>query len=130
MASELSNYMANAVLEWVAGTNMPTAPTSYIALFNGDPTPAGTGGTEVTTTIRPAGRLAVTWGDPASRQISNDANVDFGTADANATVTHAAIFDAASGGNMLLFSPLDNTRTIVAGDPVVIPIGDARFNFN
>jgi hypothetical protein len=131
MASELSNYLANAVLNYLDGDAMPTAPTDvYVALFNGDPTATGSGGTEVTTTIRVAGRLAVAWGAVASRACSNSADIDFGLAAGGATVTHAALFDASAAGNMLMYSPLDTTRVVVAGDPVVIPTGDLSANFN
>lgn len=131
MASELSNYLADAILNWFDGDAMPSAPTDvYVALFDGDPTAAGSGGTEVTTTIRVAGRLAVTWGAVASREVANSADIDFGTAAGAADVTHAAIFDAASSGNMLCYSPVDNVRNILMGDPVVIPTGDLRVNFN
>jgi len=131
MASELSNYLANNILEWFRSTTMPADPANiYVALFNGDPTAAGSGGTEVTTTIRVAGRLAVTWGAVASRQIANSAAIYFGTAAGGATVTHAALYDAASSGNMLAWTPLDTTRVVVTGDPVVIPTGDLTVNFN
>lgn len=131
MASELSNYLANEILDWFKAGAMPTAPASvYVALFNGDPTAAGSGGTEVTTTIRVAGRLAASWGAVTSRAIANNADINFGAAAGGATVTHAAIFDAASAGNMLCYTPLDNSRVIVAGDPVVIPSGDLQVNFN
>lgn len=131
MASELSNYLANEILDWIKGGAMPTAPAAvHVALFNGDPTAAGTGGTDVTTTIRTAGRVSVTWGATTARAIENSAAVDFGVAAGGATVTHLAIYDAATAGNMLGFTPLDNTRAITAGDPVVIPIGDLNFNFN
>jgi hypothetical protein len=131
MASELSNYLADEILDWFKGADMPTAPTTvYVALFDGDPTAAGTSGTEVTTDIRAAGRLAITWGSITGRAISNSANIDFGTSAGDADVTHAAIFDAATGGNMLCYTALDNARTIVTGDPVVIPSGDLNVNFN
>lgn len=131
MASELSNYLANEFLDWVKGVAIDSPPAAvYVALFDGDPTAAGSGGTEVTTTIRVAGRLAVTWGAISSRQIANSADIDFGTSAGNANVTHAAIFDAASGGNMLTYSPVDNVRNILTGDPVVIPTGDLTINFN
>lgn len=132
MASELSNYLANNILGWLKNTVVfPAEPSAvYVALFNGDPTATGTGGTEVTTTIRPAGRVAVSIGAISSREVSNDADVDFGAAAGAATVTHAAVFDAASSGNMLFFSPVDNTRNVLGGDPVVIPTGDLRINFN
>jgi hypothetical protein len=131
MASELSDYLANAILNWLDGDAMPTAPADvYVGLFNGDPTAAASGGTEVTTTIRAAGRVAVTWGAVAGRATENSAAVDFGVAAGGATVTHLALFDAASAGNKLGFTPLDTTRAVTAGDPVVIPIGDLNFNFN
>lgn len=97
-----SNYLGNAVLNWVKGSAMPTAPSAvYVALFNGDPTDAGSGGTEVTTTIRTAGRVAATFGAVSAKSMSNSALVDFGNAAGTATVTHFAVYDAASAGNML-----------------------------
>ena len=131
MASELSNYLANAILGWIDGAAMPAAPTDvYVALFNGDPTVTGTAGTEVTTTLRVAGRLPATWGATAGRAKAISADINFGSAAGAADVTHAALFDAAAGGNMLTFTPLNNVRNILAGDPVVIPSGDLSVNFN
>jgi len=131
MASELSNYLANMILNWLDGDAFASAPTDvYVALFNGDPTATGSGGTEVTTTIRVAGRLPVVWGAVASRACANSADIDFGLAAGGASITHAALFDAASAGNMLTYSPLDTPRTVIAGDPVVIPTGDVSANFN
>src|SRR6478735_6639217 len=97
-----STYLGNAVLNWVKGSAMPTAPSSvYVGLFNGDPTDTGSGGTEVTTTIRPAGRVASTFGSVSSKSMANNATVNFGTASGSATVTHFGVFDASSAGNML-----------------------------
>jgi hypothetical protein len=97
-----STYLGNAVLNWVKGSAMPTAPSSvYVGLFNGDPTDSGSGGTEVTTTIRPAGRVAVTFGSVSAKSMSNSAIVNFGTAAGATTVTHFGVFDASSAGNML-----------------------------
>lgn len=131
MASELSNYLANEILGFFKGEAMPTAPaTVYVALFSADPTAAGTLTNEVTTTIRVAGRVAIDWGDVTSRALANDAAVNFGNAAGGASITHGAIMDAASAGNMLAWSPLTTPRTVIAGDPVVIPIGDVSVNFN
>lgn len=131
MASEMSNYLSSAVLNWIKSTAFPADPANvYVALFDGDPTASGAGGTEVTTTIRVAGRVAATFGAVTSRAISNSADIDFGTAAGGADVTHAALFDAASSGNMICWSPLDTPRSIITGDPVVIPTGDFNINFN
>lgn len=124
-----STYLENAVLNWLRGTTMPTAPTTlYVALFSSDPTDASTGGTDVTSTLRVAGRLGVTGsstfgaasGSPAS--ISNSAIIDFGTAAAGATVSHVAIFDASTSGNKLYSGALTTPRTFATGDAVNFPI--------
>ncbi len=124
--TDFSNYLKNELLDWVKGTDLDTAPASvFCALFNGDPLDTGAGGSEVTTTIRAAGRVAITFGANTSNEsIANTASVDFGAADAGATVDFFAIFDAASAGNMLFHSALDNSRTVLTDDPVEFPIGD------
>jgi len=104
--SGFSTYLQNAVLNWVKGTAMPTAPAAvYVALFSADPTDAGTLTNEVTTTVRTAGRVAATFGTittaSGASTIANSAIVDFGTAAGAATVTWFGIFDAATAGNML-----------------------------
>jgi hypothetical protein len=40
------------------------------------------------------------------------------------TVTHAAVFDAATGGNMIAHGALTSARTINSGDTLRIPSGD------
>jgi hypothetical protein len=62
MASDLSTYFGNKIVRWLGGNAMPTAPANlYLALYNGDPK---SGGTEVTTTIRVAGRITATFSVP------------------------------------------------------------------
>jgi hypothetical protein len=129
--SGLSTYLANKILDWLDGTNMPTAPAAvYAAIFNGDPTDAGSGGVEVTTTINAAGRVAVSWGAISGKVRKNDADVDFGTSDGSASATHIAIFDASSGGNMLGSAALPATRTILTGDPVKFATDDLSFDLS
>lgn len=120
--SNASDYFEEAILNTMRGSNI-TAFTPYVALFNGDPTDAGTGGTEVTTTIRPAGRVAATFGAPSGGSMSNSSAVDFGNADAGATVDHFAIYDAASAGNMVAHGSL-TSQVVSTGNPVSFPIGN------
>lgn len=100
-----STYLQNAILGWVKGTAMPAAPSAvYVALFSADPTDAGLTTNEVTTTVRPGGRVAATFGaisGTSTSTMANSAAVDFGNAAGAATLTHFGVFDAASGGNML-----------------------------
>lgn len=125
-----SNYLEDKVLNWaLKGTAMGTAPvTAYVALFNGDPLDTGAGGTEVTTTIRVAGRVAGTFGtitvNAGADTITNTALIDFGAAAGGATFTHFAIFDAASAGNMLYSNALTGgSQTVSAGTNVSFAIG-------
>ena len=123
-----SNHAESLILNWLLTTEAVTRPTDwFIGLFDGDPTDAGSSGTEVTTSVRVAGRVTVTFGastggDPAA----NTNAVNFGDA-ANAvpSVTHFGIFDAGSSGNLLLSGPLQGQPlAISAGQPVQFNIGD------
>src|SRR5690349_18463331 len=98
----MSDYLEAAIAAWVNGTAMPTAPAArYISLHVGNPTDTGTGGTDVTTTIRAAGRVAATFSRSGGVLTSN-ADVDFGDADGAVTgLSHFAIWDAATSGNCL-----------------------------
>lgn len=130
MASDLSKYLGNALCMWVAGTNMPSAPANvYVALYNGDPKSSGT---EVTTTIRPAGRVAVAWDSISAgtdNSITNDSVVDFGNADADATVSHVALVDASTSGNILMSKAVTGgPLAVTAGSLVQFLAGDLTFS--
>jgi len=116
--SDFSNYLENHIVNWFRGTNMPSAPAAvYVGLFSTLPAEDGTGGTEVTTTIRVAGRVAVTLGAPTDGVSTNSADVDFGNAAGAATVVGFAIYDAASAGNMLARKAI-TSQAIASGNPV------------
>ena len=120
-----SNWLENRILDDYFG-NSAFAATLYVALFTAAPNDAG-GGTEV------AGgsyaRAAVTnnatnFPAAANGQKSNANAINFAQAtNAWGTVTHAGIFDALSGGNMLLWMPLDASKTVASGDTVSITAG-------
>lgn len=75
------------------------------------------GGTESTATRQTSTLVA-----PAGGVTSNSAVIDFVMG--AQTVTHMAILDAASGGNMLLQSALGASITAASGDTVRFAIGD------
>jgi len=118
------DYVENAVLNWMRGTAMPSAPSGiHIGLFSSDPTDANTGGTEVTTTVRAAGRVAATFGAASGGSMSNSALIDYGNAAGGATVSHFAAFDAPTGGNKLFSGALSAAKAVTTGDPVSFAIG-------
>lgn len=120
MSSGKSTYLANKFLDAVFGNQaFPSNATLYIALFTVNPT-AGGGGTEVTggSYVRKAVTNNLTEWPAASAQTKSNANVQtFVTATADwGTVTGAAVFDAPSGGNMLDFGSLTQSKVISNGD--------------
>ena len=107
----------------------------FLALFTSDPTPAGSG-TECSfsgyTRKTMGGTPTAAWtaadGNGRTRNgntVMFDAKADAGTV----TVTHFAIFSAASGGNMLFFGPLDTSKTLDQGDVLGLLANNLEFEF-
>lgn len=104
-----------------AAFTMPT--TVYMALFTADPTDAGVLTNEVVGS--PYARVSSTslfsTFDLTTGIATNSSNVDFGIPAANwGTVTHAAILDALTVGNMLYFQVLPTPRVVVTGSRRVL----------
>lgn len=121
--SSFSDYTENLVLNWLFTTNSATRPTAwYVGLFTAAPSDTG-GGTEVTGNgyARVAtGTISVSGTDTLA---TNAAAIEFAAASGGnwGTITHAAIFDASSSGNMLAWAALTTSRTINDGDVFRIP---------
>lgn len=128
--TDLSLYFANKLLRWMAGNAMPSAPASvFMALYDGDPK---SGGSEVTTTIRAAGRLALSFAALASgtgNVLTTNADVDFGPSDGSVpNLDHVAIFDASSSGNLLWARALPGAPyNVTPGTDVKFLTGDITF---
>jgi hypothetical protein len=120
-----STYLEGALLGWLKGTALPPAPAAvWLGLWNGDPGDGGSGGAEVTTAIRPGGRVAVPFGAVSAGAMSNGGAIDFGPAAGPATVSHFALFDAGSGGNLLMSGPLGGgAQAVAAGNGVGVAAG-------
>jgi hypothetical protein len=120
-----TNFERNRILDLRYGDGSYSKPaTVYIALFTAAPTVAG-GGTEVTGGSY--ARVAITndlanWADAVAGVKSNALAITFPTATAGwGVVTHFAIFDAPTAGNMLDFAELKSggvpaPKTIANGD--------------
>lgn len=123
--SSFSNYTENLLLNWLLTTNSATRPTAwYVGLFTAAPSDAG-GGTEVSGNAYArvaTGTISVSGTDTTA---TNSAAIEFAAASGGnwGTVTHAAIFDASTSGNMLAWAALTTSRTINDGDVFRIPAG-------
>lgn len=116
-----SDYAENKTLELLVGKTAFATPTTRIALFTAAPTDAG-GGTEFTGLARKT-TAGADWTTAASGSISNATLLDMGIVSVAGTVTHAALFDAVSAGNMLYWAPLAASRAFLVGDAARFPIG-------
>jgi hypothetical protein len=126
-----SDYLENEILDHILGAATWTAPaTIHVALFTAAPSDSG-GGTEVSTGVwTNYSRSAVTnnatnWPAASGGSKSNGTAISFGTAAITGTapvVTHFALMDASSAGNILYWGALTDAQTINNTNPVSFPI--------
>jgi hypothetical protein len=124
--SQLSNYLENALINHIyKGTQYTSPSSSYVALFISDPTDAASG-TEVTGSGYTRMEMTTaSWSATSNGTISNSAQITFPTASGPdwGTITHAALFDSGSGGNMLHYGPLNASVTVNTNDGFVFAAG-------
>lgn len=118
----MTDYLEAALLNHVF-RNVPYTPPTvlYVGLFTAAPDEAG-GGTEVSG--GGYARQQAAFAAPSGGQISNSADITFPVAEtAWGTITHVALFDAATGGNMLCYAALQAAKAIEAGDQLIFRAG-------
>ena len=132
--SAASNYLENKVLDHVL--RYSTAPytgvsTLYLALFNNTSTntaanlEAGTLTDETSTSSTAYARKAITFGAASGGTSTSSATVTFDTATANwGTITHVAVMDASTSGNVLFYGAVTTSKTIETGDTFQVSSGN------
>lgn len=146
--SGFTNYLRNKLVDWFhRGVAFTPPDPLYVRLVSTTPT-AAAAGTELSGTGYAAVSIAkstTAWAatnadasttNPSSGTngtTSNNAVVNFGTAgSAWGTASHWEIWDAATGGNRLLYGEIvdgagtPTPRSIANGDPVSFPISALR----
>lgn len=122
-----SNAFAAKVLdyEFGLGADGPAYTDFYIALFKGGSEVTGTGyarqQTDPTTDYSRTGQI-----------VSNDVDIDFGTAGsdwalAGDEIDEIRIYDAVSGGNLIMSKTLAAPQIVASGAPVIIYTGALQF---
>lgn len=111
----MSNYLENALINATLRNTAYSSPaTVYVGLFTSDPTDAGSG-TEVSGGSY--ARKSMAFDAPSNGASTNSGAVEFDQATGNwGTITHFAIFDALTSGNMLYHGALTTSKTIETGD--------------
>lgn len=117
--SAASDYLENKLLDHVLGGTAFSQPASrYVALFTSSTglesnSPTG----EVSTSGTGYARQAITFSAASGGAASNSALITFPTATGTwGTVTHIAIMDASTSGNVLFWGAVTTSKTITSGD--------------
>jgi len=119
-----SNFLENELLDHLFAGGTYATPSKYIALSTADPTEDGSGLAE------PEGgsyaRVQVTaWDAAASGATANTNEISFPQATGSwGTITHFAIMDALTAGNMLAHGALSAQKVVGDGDTVKFAAGD------
>lgn len=129
--AQATDYLENLIIDHLFRTRSWAKPTAlWMALFTSAPSDSG-GGTEVSggsyTRVNLA-PLDTNWTSTQGGTSGNSTGTGGLTGNAVAivfpaptaawgVVSHFAIFDAATGGNMLIWDALTSPRNILGGDP-------------
>lgn len=131
--SAASNYTENNVINaLLRGVAFPLPAKGFLSLHTANPGEAG--GNEVSTAAWPSyvrkdaangGAIATGWGAPADGLSTNAQQILYPSHNGASavTITHWAIYDAVTGGNMLTYAPLNTARTLQPGDVFVFDAG-------
>lgn len=120
----LTDYAENKVLDHIVGKTSFTMPSVWVALFTAAPSDAG-GGTECTGgSYARKSTAGSDWVAAASGASSNAAAITFVTPSGSwGTVTHFALMDASTSGNMLAWNAVTTPQAVGTGNLVQFAIG-------
>jgi len=124
----ISDYLENELLDHICNAAYTPASTVYLALSTADPTDSGGGLAE------PSGngyaRKAISFDAASSRLINQTSTVTFDEATGSwGTITHYAIMDALSSGNMLAHGQLSASKQVVSGNTPSVAAGQVDVSF-
>jgi len=112
-----SNYLRGKITDHVLRNVAYTSPAAvYVSLHTADPTVNGTASTEINAAWY-ARQPATFAAQVTAGQTSNSGTITYPGVETSAvTVTHFAIWDALTLGNMLEFGPLSASKTFSITD--------------
>ena len=127
--SAASDYLEDKVLDHVLGnTTYTPASGRYLGLFTSDgglESNSSGSWTEISSSGTAYAREAISFSAASSGSASNSATVTFSAATANwGTITHVAVMDASSAGNVLFYGAVTTSKTIESGDTFQVSSGN------
>lgn len=117
MASNISNYAANKLLDHITGKTTFTKPTVWVGLSTASPLDDASGLAEPSSNgYTRAVTSGATWDAAVTRSADNASAITFPEATGSwGTLTHFALFDAFTSGNMLAWGELTSPEAIGNG---------------
>ena len=127
-----SKYFEGLMLNLLKGQTISIPGPLYLGLFLSNPGDTGTGGTEIS--YNRYARQVITFSNPTPSgnglMTQNSQMISYEEADSSvgtATVTHVAVFDDLTSGNMLLYGWLDTALVVQAGVSPVFRAGSVKW---
>ena len=130
----LSNYATTELVDHVFKAAYSPAATLYLALCTSAPTAASTGTNIVETDYSGYSRKSFTgsstFGAAASRKVAQSSILEFAQASGVSTsdISHWAVCDAATNGNMLAFGAYNSSWNVVSGNTPKIASGEIEIS--
>lgn len=137
LSTAYAHELLNLAFRNVAGSGLPT---TYIALCDETPVDADgdisakepTGNGYAREIVNENGGTSPTWdlaGGGTAPEVDNTHLVQFDTPSGSwGTITHAAVCDALTAGQVICWLTLDSSEAITTDDDVEFPVGDLNFN--
>lgn len=122
-----TTYFMNNIMGNVFGTQIsPGLPSNfYLGLSTTLPTLAGTGYTEPATANGYARVQISNLSTPSSGAVQNTSSLTFNAATGSwGVIPYYCIFDASTGGHLLMWGALATPKTVSAGDVLLFANGD------
>lgn len=120
-AGGMTTYLANAMLDHTLKVAAYTQPTIHVGLYTTATSDAGAG-TEVSGGSY--ARVAVSGWTVSGGAAENTSAINFPTSTGSwGTVSHMAILDASSAGNMLHHGAVDSSQAVGSGEDVQVAAG-------
>ncbi len=137
-AGGFSDYLANALLDFMFRNQAFASPAIYLALCTAEVSDADTGYTitepgngYARALVNPNGGASPSWGLAAAGLVDNLAVVNFNTPTGTwGILTAMAIADAAAAGNLLFYDTGIDEASPASGDVVRIPAGGCAISLS
>lgn len=96
----------------------------YVGLSSTEPSPDGTGVTEPPASAGYERIQLTSMSEPVDGSVSNTQPIDFPeSTDDWGVMTHFVVYDAPTGGNLLVYNPLDKNRTVESESIMTFKVG-------